>query len=173
MQGHQFFASYAHYGARGLGYHAQVVHARMGAAMGIIYSDELGNETGRDHIRYRFDHLGLAIGPCYRSPGRAHVVLQAGVMPTTLVKAQVRQPDPLWSNDVVVTDLTAKAKNPVIFGYGAFGGAVDLNAPFTVGLLVRYDHGLTTLSRSDFFDTESIIETSWTVSLSLTYRWPQ
>lgn len=173
IAGYQFGAYYTHWSKRGIGVHAQVNYARMGGALDFIGLDGSGDETYRDQIRYRFDHIGLALGAAYRTRGRVYGQLQLGLMPSVVVAAEVRSPagfnDP---GNRVITDLSDKVNNLILFGYGAFGGAVDLKAPISVGLLVRYDQGLVTLSRSDFFAVENIVETSWTVSLSLAYRWP-
>jgi len=173
IMGYQFGANYTSWFKSGFGVQGQLTYAGMGGALDFIGYNQIGEETFRDQTVYRFGHLCLSLGASYRTRGRVHCVLALGVRPATTVVAEVQQPDPLRPNDRYVMDLTAKVKNPVVFGYGAFGGAVDLKAPITIGLLVRYHHGLTTLSRSDFFETEDIIETSWSLALSLSYRWSQ
>jgi len=172
--GHQFGISYTRWFKNGLGIQVQPTYARMGTAVDLIFTDVNGNETYRDEIRYSFDHLGLGLGAAYKTPGRVYAMVSLGIMPSIVLSAQVRAPAPFnQPPGIVVTDLTTKVNNPVLFGYGSFGGAVDLKVPITIGLLFRYDHGLTTLSRSDFFETENIIETSWSLALSLSYRWSQ
>lgn len=170
--GHQFGIHYSCWSKRGFGVDAQVNYLRMGGALDFIGLDQLGDEIYRDHIRYRIDHLGLALGASFRSQGRVHAQFQLGLMPSMVVAAEFRSPagfnDP---GDFVVTDLSAEVNDPVLFGYGAFGGSVDLKAPVAVGLMLHYTQGLTTLSRSNFFKDESILETSWTLALTLTYRW--
>lgn len=174
IAGFQFGGYYTRWFKQGLGVQAQATFARMGGALDFIGLDASGNETSRDQILYRFDHIGLSLGAAYRTPGRVHVQFQLGLMPSLVFAAEVRSPAGFNDQgDFVVTDLTNKVNSPILFGYGAFGGAVDLKAPIAIGLLVRYDHGLTTLSRSDFFETEDITETSWSLMLSLSYRWPQ
>lgn len=170
--GYQFGGLYSRWFNKGFGAQAQLSLARMGGALDYIGFNANGDETTRDHIHYRFDHLGLSLGASYRTPGRVHGLLQLGIMPTLVAKAEVRSPDTFYHpGDVIVTDLTSEVNSPVLFLYGGFGGAVDLKAPLSLGLLVRYDHGLTTLSRTGFFENEHLIETSWTVSLSVAYRW--
>lgn len=172
VAGFQVGGQYTRWFKRGLGVQSQLTYARMGGALDYIGFNANGDETSRDHINYRFDHLGLSIGAAYRTPGRVHGLLALGLMPSLVVAAEVRSPDTFYHpGDIVVTDLTEKVNSPVLFAYGAFGGAVDLKAPITIGLLIRYDHGLTTLSRSDFFENENIIETSWCAMLTLAYRW--
>lgn len=172
IAGYQFGGFYMRWFNKGFGVHAQLSLARMGGALDYIGFNANGDETTRDHIHYRLDHLGLSLGGGFRTPGRIHGLLQFGIMPTLVAKAEVRSPDAIFHPvDVIVTDLTNKANSPIWFLYGGFGGAVDLKAPLSIGLLIRYDHGLTTLSRTDFFENEHLLETSWTVSLSVAYRW--
>lgn len=172
ITGHQFGGFYTRWFTKGLGVQAQLSLARMGGALDYIGFNADGDETMRDHIRYRLDHLGLSVGAAYRTPGRVHGLLALGLMPSLVVAAEVRSPDTFHHpGAIVVTDLTDKVNSPVLFGYGAFGGAVDLNAPITIGFLVRYDHGLTTMSKADFFENEHLLETSWTASITFAYRW--
>lgn len=171
--GYQFNGGYTHWFKKGLAIQGQLTYSRMGCELDFIGLDAQGLETIRDKIIYRFDHLGVSVGAAYRTPGLVYALVGIGIMPATIVVGEVDSPSLLRPEGRSTFDLTAKARNPVIFGYGAFGGAVDLKAPITIGLLMRYDHGLTTLSRNDFFENENIIETSWSLSLTVAYRWPQ
>lgn len=171
--GFQFSGGYTHWFKKGLGIQGQLNYSRMGCELDFIGFDAQGLETIRDKIVYRFEHLGVSLGAAYRTPGRVHALVGIGVMPATIVVGEVNAPSLLRPEERTTLDLTAKAKNPVLFGYGAFGGGVDLTTPITIGLLMRYDHGLSTLSRNDFFENENIIETSWSLSLTVAYRWPK
>ena len=171
--GYQFGTAYTYWFKSGFGFQGQLSYALMGCRLPYIATDQTGEELFRDEVIYRFGHLGLSLGANYRTPGRIHGVASIGLMPTAIIIGEFDAPDDLRPGQRTVLDLTAKANSPVLFAYGAFGGAVDLKAPITIGLLVRYDHGLTTLSRSEFFETEDITETSWSLMLSLSYRWPQ
>lgn len=172
ITGHQFGASYTRWFKNGFGVQVQPIYARMGTAVDFIGTDVDGNETFRDEVRYLFDHLGFGIGAAYRTPGRVYALATLGLMPSIVFSSQARSPAFFnEQGDVVVTYLTSKVNNPVLLGYGSIGGAVDLKAPITIGLLVRYDHGLTTLSRADFFENEDMFTTSWTAVLTVAYRW--
>jgi hypothetical protein len=173
LTGYQFGTTCTHWFKNGFGLQGQLTYALLGCTLPYIATDQLGNELFRDEFVYRFGHLGLSLGATYRTPGRLHGVASIGLMPTTIVVGEFDAPDDLRPGQRSVLDLTAKVNSPVLFGYGALGGAIDLKAPITIGLLVRYDHGLTTLSGPDFFENENIIETSWSVMLSISYRWPQ
>jgi len=171
--GYQFGAGYSRWSKRGIGVQAQLTYARMGGALDYIGFNAIGEETNRDQVLYRFDHMGLSVGAGYRAPGRVHGQFYLGLMPTIVSAAEVSTPDTFLNpGTIVVTDLTRKVNSPVLFGYGAFGAGWHFKAPLTLGLLIRYDQGLTTLSDGDFFDAEGIIETSWSMSLSVSYRWP-
>lgn len=171
--GYQFGGSYSHWFKNGFGFQGQLSYTLMGGSLPYIATNQLGEELYRDESIYRFGHLGFSLGAAYRTPGKIHGIASIGLMPTTVVFAEFDAPDDLRPGQRSVLDLSAKINSPVLFGYGAFGGAVDLKAPLTIGLLVRYDHGLTTVSRSDFFEKENLLETSWTLSIFVAYRWPQ
>lgn len=173
FKGYQFGGTYSHWFKNGFGFQGQLCYTLMGGSLPYIARNQVGEELYRDAVVYRFGHLGLSLGATYRTAGQIHGIASIGLMPTTVAFAEFDAPDDLRPGQRSVLDLTAKVNSPVLFGYGAFGGAVDLHAPFTIGLLARYDHGLTTLSQSDFFENENLIETSWSLSLSLAYRWPQ
>lgn len=163
---------YHHWTKKGFGIQAQLRFARMEASQAFYGFNEMGDRTSSGKIVYRFDHVGLALGGAYKTPGRVHGLLFLGVMPTLISAAQVRTPDSfLQPGNVVITDLTSKVNSPVVFAYGAFGVGWDLKAPLTLGLLVRYDQGLTTLSKDDFFENEFLLESAWTAAVTVCYRW--
>lgn len=164
-------AHYTHWFKNGFGLQGQFAYTTTGGASDVIWTDDFGEEIGRDQALYRFSHIGVALGATYRTPGRLHALASLGVMPATIVRGEFYAPFDRGTMDRVVTNFTAKAGNPILFGYGSFGGAWDLTAPITIGLLFRYDHGLTTLSRPDFFENENLYGTSWTAQLTVAYRW--
>lgn len=171
VAGHAYGLGYTRWHASGLGIQGRLMISRRGGGKDIVYMDEYGAETGRDEARYLFDHVGVALGAAFRTPGRFHAEVSAGALSEWLYKGVVNAPAaPLAGR--VITDLTDRPNRMGLSGYGGMGFHWELHSLLSIGTQAMYVHGFSTLSNSGFFQGEDIRERSWTLLFSIAYRWP-
>lgn len=160
--GLQLSGRYDHWFVGGFGLQGQLTFARMGGGDG---------DPWPIASSYHFSHMGLSMGAAYRTPGRAYLYIATGIMETILIDGQYQLPAFRVREDLAI-GLVGQGIQRVTFAYGTLGGAIDTRAPLTLGLSLRFDQGLSTLSGEGFFERENLVESGWTMSVSVLYRWP-
>ena len=167
-----FGMGYARQIKGGFGLQAQLLNERRGGALPLIYTDENGTETGRDEIRYLFDHVSLAIGANYRTPGKVHALTSLSVVPAWLRQGTVIFPQlPGNLGDFVHTDVTDNVWRWGVSAAASAGMGWQFSTNFSVSAEVRYLHGFGNLSNTEFFVNEVIRERTLSGVLGLSYVW--
>ena len=150
---------------------ADIIYNQRGFTNDIIFTDDLGNPTGRKEIiKLNYDYITIPLKVGFNYGKTVYGFANLGLTPSILVDAKTITPTYDY-NGTVIPGETATITNRVnkfdIGGLVEIGGGYKFKGRYWLFTSFSYQHSFTTITNSDYFASSKIRHYGMTLNLGL------
>jgi hypothetical protein len=150
---------------------ADIIYNQRGFTNDIIFTDDLGNPTGRKEIiKFYYDYITMPLKVGFNYGKTVYGFANLGLTPSILVDAKTITPTYDY-NGTVITGETSNITNEVnrfdIGGLVEIGGGYKFKGRYWLFSSFSYQHSFTTITNSDYFANSKLRHYGMTLNLGL------
>jgi len=148
-----------------------IIYNQRGFTNDIIFTDDLGNPTGRKEIiKFNYDYLTVPLKVGFNYGKTVYGFANIGLTPSILVDAKTITPT-IDFNGIIIpsetSNITSRVNKFDIGGLVEIGGGYKFKGRYWLFTSFSYQHSFTTITNSDYFANSKIRHYGMTLNLGL------